>query len=621
MSEPNIRILDTIASPDDLRRLDFSQLNILCGELRDEIITACAHSGGHLASNLGVVELTVALHRLFDFSSDRLVFDVGHQCYAHKMLTGRRGEFDSLRKFGGLSGFPKPSESVYDAFPVGHASTSVSAALGLARARTLLGQTHSVVALLGDGALTGGLAYEGLCDAGDSGEPLIVILNDNGMSITENVGGVARYLQRRRMHPSYLEFKRRYRKASTKRLLRGLYKLTHRVKSAVKRLLLGITMFEDMGFEYIGPVDGHDLAAITRALEWVKSLNKPVLLHISTHKGLGYTPAESAPELYHGVSPFDVSDGVCDSGGDTFSGVFGDTLTELAEREPRVVAITAAMTSGTGLSGFAERFRERFFDVGIAESHAVTLSAALSVGGAIPVFAVYSTFFQRGYDQLLHDVALSGAHCVFAVDRAGLVPGDGETHQGVYDVGFLASVPNMTVFAPASFAELRDMLHAAILDCAGAVAVRYPKGSEGTYRDGGAEPSKIIRTGRDFTVVTYGAMTNVALDAAKLLETQGIDIEIVKLGRVSPIDFTDIRASVTKKTGKLLVLEDSAAAGSVGERILAEFGREGVSPASPAILLNTGSRVLPCGTVAELRTLCGLDAESVAARISGALRG
>jgi 1-deoxy-D-xylulose-5-phosphate synthase len=573
-----------------------------------------------LASNLGVVELTVALHTVFDLDVDRLVFDVGHQSYVHKILTGRRDGFPTLRKLGGLSGFPRPDESPYDAFISGHASNAVSAALGLARARTINGEHHRVIALLGDGALTGGLAYEGLSDAGASGEPLVIVLNDNGMSITKNVGGVARYLSRQRIKPSYLAFKRWYRRF-TERIPGGkaVYRFTHVIKTRIKHAILRCSMFEEMGFEYIGPVDGHDVKTLRRALEWARDIDSPTLLHVITRKGRGYTPAEEAPERYHGVGVFNPAAGEHESMARTFSSVFGVTMCQLAEKVPNLCAITAAMTSGTGLTPFASLFPDRFFDVGIAEGHAVTLAAGLAAGGALPVFAVYSTFLQRGYDMLLHDIALMnrqnpefsgvGSHSVFAIDRAGLVPGDGETHQGVYDVPFLATVPGMTVYAPSSYAELRDMLARAVLEDSGPVAVRYPKGEEGRYRDGGADASLVLRSGDDLTIVTYGVLVNSALDAAEILERSSVSATVIKLGRIQPIEYGDIERSV-RKTRRLLVLEDCVEAGSVGERVIARLNKLGAAPIRVK-LINAEGQALPCGTVEELRRICGLDVENI----------
>ena len=431
-------ILDRIHSPEDLRALDGSELPLLCDELRGFLVTQVSRTGGHLASNLGVVELTVAIHRVFDTARDRLVFDVGHQCYVHKILTGRADRFPTLRQLGGISGFPKPCESAHDAFIAGHASNSVSVALGMARARTMLHEDYSVLALIGDGALTGGLAYEGLNNAGASGEPLIVILNDNGMSIDRNVGAMSEHLSRLRTKPEYFAFKKAYHNAlSGTAAGRALYRFNHSLKTGLKKAMLpNATMFEDMGFAYLGPVDGHDLAQLTTTLEWAREMKRPVLVHVRTQKGHGYAPAEREPWKFHGVGPFDAATGAVPPAKESFSSVFGAALTELAEEDLRVCAITAAMEDGTGLTPFAGRFPDRFFDVGIAEGHAAAMAAGLAKQGALPVFAVYSSFLQRAYDQLLHDVALSGLHVVFAVDRAGLVGADGATHHGVMDTVF-----------------------------------------------------------------------------------------------------------------------------------------------------------------------------------------
>ena len=601
-------ILEKINSPHDLSGLTAEECNTLCAEIREFLIQNVAETGGHLASNLGTVELTLALHLTFDLARDKLVFDVGHQCYTHKILTGRRDAFPTLRKLGGLSGFPKPAESEYDAFIAGHASNSISAALGLARARSQRGEEHSVLALIGDGALTGGMAYEALCDAGGSTEPVIAVLNDNGMSITENVGGMARYLSRQRIKPSYLRFKKRYRRALE--VIpggRALYKFTHNLKAAIKRVLLHCSMFEEMGFEYLGPVDGHDIAALRRALEWARNLNAPVLLHVVTQKGRGYELAERSPDAYHGVSHFDPRVGVCDDAAESFSSVFGQKLTELARDNPRIVAVTAAMMSGTGLESFAQAFPTRVYDVGIAEEHAAAMTAGLAAGGMLPVLALYSTFLQRSYDQLLHDIALMGNHCVLAIDRAGIVTGDGETHQGIFDVAFLSTVPNVKIYAPASFAELRDVLTQAICDDDGVVAIRYQKGAEGAYTDGGAAAVKRLRDGGDVTLVTYGAMTSAVLAIAERLAAHGVQADVIKLGVIAPIDMDEIRKSVAA-TGKIVIIEDSAQAGAVGERIAAAV-------TATSLLLNTGAGFLPGGSVAELRELCGLDEAALERRI------
>jgi len=607
-------ILDGVDSPADVKALQRASVDKLCEELREFLIKSVSETGGHLAANLGVVELTVAIHKVFDTSTDRLVFDVGHQSYVHKLLTGRKSQFETLRKMGGLSGFPKPSESIHDAYIAGHASTSISAALGISRARTLSRGDYSVIALIGDGALTGGLAYEGLADAGVSGEPMVIILNDNGMSITKNVGGVARFLSRQRMRPLYTTFKKRFKKIMN--ILPGggmIYRFTHKVKTAIKEALLSYNMFEDMGLLYSGPIDGHDVPRVVAALQWAKRQTKPAVVHVLTQKGKGYEHSELAPAEYHGVQPFDHRVGVVNGNGKTFSSVFGAAIAHIAGQDIRVCAITAAMTSGTGLEEFSTKYPKRFFDVGIAEGHAAVMAAGMATRGAIPIFAVYSSFFQRSYDMLIHDIAICKQHAVFAVDRAGLVPGDGETHQGVFDVAFLRSVPGMTVLCPSSFAELSDMLQYAIDKVNGPVAVRFPRGSEGAYTEGGAEMIKQIREGSDFTLVTYGISINTAIEAARKLSLEGISVEIIKLGCIKPIDIDPIISSITK-TERLLVLEECAGNGSVGEAIAASLARAGRCP-DTVVLLNTGEIFAPCGEIEDLRKLCGIDTESVCSKI------
>ena len=601
--------------PEQLNTLTDLQAKLLCDQLREQIIRSVSKTGGHLASSLGVVEATVAVHRVFDLETDRLVFDVGHQCYAHKILTQRGGQMDTLRKLGGLSGFPKPREHRADAFIAGHASNAVSVALGMARARTLNGEDYCVLAMLGDGAMTGGLAYEGLSDAGQSGEQLVVILNDNGMSITKNVGGVARHLAQQRLKPQYLQFKKLYRKATGATAVgRGLYRFTHKAKQAVKNAVLHCSMFEDMGFTYLGPVDGHDVNYLTRLLRYAKELNGPVLLHIKTVKGKGYPPAEKEPDRFHGVGPFNIEDGApLKEGGETFSSVFGDTLCQLAREREDVAAITAAMPDGTGLVGFAREYPERFFDVGIAEGHAVSMAAGMAKQRMVPVAAIYSTFLQRAYDMLIHDVAIQELHVVFGVDRAGLSGEDGETHHGVFDVAYLSSVPGMKIYCPASFEELRAMLRYAVEKVRGPVAVRYPRGGEGIFQSlCGIEGADVLRPGDHVTIAAYGTMINEALEAARLLEERGKSAQVVKLNSIAPLD-VDAVAACAQKTGRLIVAEECVDAGCVGRRIAAELALRGVSGVHLA-LVNLGDRFVRQGTVAELRALCGIDGASIARR-------
>lgn len=600
-------ILERINSSNDIKKLPEEELQPLCQELRDYMISSISRTGGHLASNLGAVELTVALHRVYDTSRDRVVFDVGHQSYVHKIITGRRDSFCTLRQHGGLSGFPKPYESEDDAFIAGHASNSVSVALGMARARTLSHADYDVAAIIGDGALSGGLAYEGLANAAASGEPLVVILNDNNMSINENVGGTAHLLESLRVRPGYISFKRWYRDVFTK--LPGLYKFNHAIKEWLKKRLLPGNVFSGMGMYYLGPVDGHDIGKLETVIRWARELRKPVLVHVITRKGKGYKYAEEHPEKFHGVGRFDIETGELHDSGDCFSAKMGESLSRLADGDGRIIGITAAMSSGTGMDVFSAAHPDRFFDVGIAEGHAVSMAGGMAKQGMVPVFAVYSSFLQRGYDMLIHDVALQNLHVVFCVDRAGLVGSDGETHHGVFDVSYLSSVPDMTVLCPASYAELETMLRAAIYDINGSVAIRYPRGGEGKYTACNTAPETLLREGRDVTLVCYGIMTNEVLDAAERLAAGGISAEVIKLSMIKPPDFDLVMRSL-RKTGKLLISEDVCEAGCVGSRILEEAAISEIDIRA-AKLLNLGEGIVPHGTVAELLHDFGLDADGI----------
>lgn len=600
-------ILERINSSNDIKKLPEEELEPLCQELRDYMISSISRTGGHLASNLGAVELTVALHRVYDTSRDRVVFDVGHQSYVHKIITGRRDSFCTLRQHGGLSGFPKPYESEDDAFIAGHASNSVSVALGMARARTLSHADYDVAAIIGDGALSGGLAYEGLANAAAIGEPLVVILNDNNMSINENVGGTAHLLESLRVRPGYISFKRWYRDVFTK--LPGLYKFNHAIKEWLKKRLLPGNVFSGMGMYYLGPVDGHDIGKLETVIRWARELRKPVLVHVVTKKGKGYKYAEEHPEKFHGVGRFDIETGELHDSGDCFSAKMGESLSRLADGDGRIIGITAAMSSGTGMDVFSAAHPDRFFDVGIAEGHAVSMAGGMAKQGMVPVFAVYSSFLQRGYDMLIHDVALQNLHVVFCVDRAGLVGSDGETHHGVFDVSYLSSVPDMTVLCPASYAELETMLRAAIYDINGSVAIRYPRGGEGKYTACNTAPETLLREGRDVTLVCYGIMTNEVLDAAERLAAEGISAEVIKLSMIKPPDFDLVMRSL-RKTGKLLISEDVCEAGCVGSRILEEAAINEIHVRA-AKLLNLGEGIVPHGTVAELLHDFGLDADGI----------
>ena len=600
-------ILERIHSSEDVKKLKPEELEPLCAEIRSLLIDTVSQTGGHLASNLGTVELTVALHRVYDSSRDRLVFDVGHQSYTHKILTGRRESFSTLRKLGGISGFPKPYETADDAFIAGHASNSISVALGMSRARTLMGEDYDVCAVIGDGALTGGLSFEGLSNTAQSREPLVVILNDNNMSIAENVGGTAKMLQSMRVKPAYLRFKRRYREIF--RHLPGLYSFNHHVKEWFKSHLIPSNVFSEMGFDYLGPVDGHDVHTLENVIRWARELRAPVVVHVLTKKGKGCPYAEENPERYHGVGPFDPQTGLIPPEGESFASRFGALLCRFAENDEKIAAITAAMSGGTGLECFAEKFPKRFFDIGIAEEHAVSMAGGMAKQGMLPVFAVYSTFLQRGFDMLIHDISLQHLHAVFAVDRAGLVGRDGETHQGSFDVAYLSAVPGMAVYSPASFAELESMLSLALYSCDGPVAIRYSRGGEGEYRASHPEAEYVLREGGDVTIVSYGVMINEAIKAGELLKGKGVSAEIIKLGRLCPNCFDAVRASV-EKTKRLVVAEEACSFGSIGSRILSALS--GGQECFAFRLLDLGDGIVQHGSVDELRRVCGLDAASIA---------
>ncbi len=563
------RLLNHIHSPSDLKSLSVRQLEFLCKEIRHKILHTVSATGGHLASNLGVVELSVALHRVFNVPMDQIVWDVGHQSYAHKILTGRMKEFDTIRTKEGLSGYPKRDESPYDAFNTGHSSTSISAALGIAQAKKLTQSPGHVLAVIGDGALTGGLAYEGLNNAGRFNRNFIVILNDNTMSISRNVGSMSRYLTMLRTTPTYLKAKGDLETVLDKIPLLGppTYKIIHRSKAVVKRLLYNSTIFEDMGFTYYGPCDGHNLGQLLDTLERVKTVDHPVLLHVVTRKGKGYSYAENNPGAFHGVSSFNIQTGKGASSSHSFSNVFGSALCNLAKKDPKICAITAAMQEGTGLTKFASLFSERFFDVGIAEQHAVTFAGGLAAGGMLPVCAIYSTFLQRAFDQVIHDAALQDIKMVLAIDRAGLVGEDGETHQGLFDVPFLNSVPHVTVYSPSYYDELTHYLAKSLYDNTKITAIRYPRGKE-LYR-----PADFQSDYQDFDVygeedtsillITYGRIFSHACKAKELLYEKGIPIRIIKLNRIKSIPSAAV--SLAAQYQQVFFFEEGMLQGGVGE--------------------------------------------------------
>lgn len=623
-----MEILQKINGHEDLLRLNDGERVQLCREIREFLIANVSQTGGHLAGNLGAVELTVAIETVFNTMVDRLVFDVGHQSYVHKLLTGRRADFPHLRQFGGLSGFPKPSESPSDAFIAGHASSSVSIALGMARARTLLGEDYHVIALMGDGAATGGMAFEGLNDAAVSHEPMIIILNDNEMSIGKSEGGLSRHLSRIRSSENYLHAKRRYREVM-KKLPGGerIYIASSKLKNRLKRFLLPATMFENMGLTYLGPVDGHNLPGLISLLRSARDMKEPVLVHVVTKKGCGYPFAEADPAKYHGIGKFDpVTGKKLGPKVRTFSDSFGDTMLELASRDPRVCAITAAMPGGTGLLGFMHRYPKRYFDVGIAEEHAVSMAGGLAKQGMIPVAAIYSTFLQRSFDQILQDVCMLHLHVVLAIDRAGLVGDDGPTHHGVFDVGFLRMAPGMLILAPVNFAEQRDMLCWAVESYDGPVAVRYPRGTEESYRESGwqgffgLEKRGVVRChrkGTDVTLLTYGSMLENVLEAAELLEKKGLSVCVLRLLTLSVFPVEQILREMAP--GRPLIVAEETAAGSGIREALASQLRE-VDAACRVTGLDLGKDYVPGGSMKELYHFCGLDGGAIAAFAEEVLR-
>jgi len=600
-------ILDGINDSQDLKKLNKEQLRKLPAEIREFLIENVSKTGGHLASNLGVVELTLALHLAFDLPTDKIVWDVGHQSYVHKILTGRRDKFQTLRKFGGISGFPKPAESEYDSFSTGHSSTSISVALGMA----LAGQ--KAVAVIGDGALTGGMAFEALNHAGHADVPMIVVLNDNGMSISQNVGGVARYLNKIRNNPRYRNINDDVKSAFSKIPLIGklLQAFIHNLKMLLKKLLTDKSMFKNFGLQYLGPIDGHNTKKLVRVLRRAARLNKPVLVHVLTTKGKGYKLAEENPDKFHGIGIFDAETGETCTTEPSFSEIFGDTLCSIAEANDKVAAITAAMPDGTGLAKFAKQFPKRFFDVGIAEQHMVTLAAGMAASGTIPVVAVYSTFLQRAYDQILHDVALSNQHVIFAIDRAGCVGKDGETHQGLYDLSYLLHIPNMTILAPSNKTELTQMLDFAINKMNSPVAIRYPRSAE--CRVPSAEESiqsgkgVLIRDGSDVLLISLGTMLQTALDTAEILQSHGISAAVINARFAKPLDI-ELIENAAKDCKIVATLEDHTEIGGFGSYVESELGRNVTKFAFP-------DKFIEQGEISELFEKYGLTTEQIAEKL------
>ncbi len=607
--------LDKVNSPDDVKKLSLEELNELAAEIRMFLIETVSKTGGHLASNLGVVELTLALHRVFNSPVDKIVWDVGHQSYVHKIITGRKDKFDTLRKLGGLSGFPKVNESEHDAFNTGHSSTSISAAFGIARARDLKKENSSVIAVIGDGALTGGMAFEALNNAGRTPNNFIVVLNDNEMSISKNVGGVSKYLSQIRTEPFYFKVKEDIDLMLNKipAIGKSAAKALGKVKGSIKYMIMPGIFFEELGFKYLGPVDGHNITELEKLLTIAKGIKGPVLVHVCTQKGKGYTYAEENPHVFHGIAPFEIETGeVISHGGPGYSEIFGRELSKIANDDDRVVAISAAMPHGTGLELFSKKFPDRFFDVGIAEQHAVTFSAGLARNGIKPVVALYSSFLQRAYDQVLHDVALQNLHVVFAIDRAGIVGEDGETHQGIYDISFLSHIPNMAILAPCDYTDFTKMLKFALQEYSGPIAIRYPRG-RGADKLIDTPPVKygqslLVREGSDVTIAAIGNKLETALNVADMLEKMDIFCDVIYSRFIKPVD-TKLILNSAIKTRRVITIEDNAVTGGFGSLVLETMNQKGINIKTK--MFGYPDQFIPHGSKNELQNLYRLDEQSI----------
>lgn len=612
-------LLDKIEKPNDIKEMEKDELRPLAKEIRQFLVHKISHTGGHLASNLGVVELTMALHLCCNLPEDKIVWDVGHQSYTHKILTGRKDGFEHLRQFGGMSGFPKQSESDCDAFDTGHSSTSISVALGLVKARDLKKQDHKIFAVIGDGALSGGMAYEAMNNAARLKSNLVIVLNDNQMSISKNVGGMSSYLGKIRTNGNYTELKEEVENALSKLPHLG-DKLTSRIrgiKDLIKRIFIPGMLFEDMGLTYIGPIDGHNIHQMVTAFQSASKMKEAVIVHVCTHKGKGYRPAEKNPSYFHGVSPFNIKDGSSRHNGETaktYTDIFSDTILEAAKEREDIVAVSAAMPSGTGLTAMASKYPKRFFDVGIAEEHAVTFAAGMAAGGLKPVVAIYSTFLQRAYDQILHDVCIGKLPVVFAVDRAGLVGSDGETHQGIFDIAYLRSMPNMTVMAPKNAWELRQMMLFA-LEQNTPTAIRYSRGAawEG-LQDHQQEitmgKAEWICEGQEIALLAVGNMVETAMWVREHLKAEGQKVSVVNMRFVKPID-EEVLQKIKERHSKVVTLEEGVFNGGFGEAVSAWY--EG----TPMRVLNIAlpDQFIEHGSVTELKKKYGLDPESITQKI------
>ncbi|MTI70198.1 MAG: 1-deoxy-D-xylulose-5-phosphate synthase [Firmicutes bacterium] len=620
------QILSTINNLEDLKKLNSNEMNSLAKELRDFVIENVSTTGGHLASNLGVVELTLALHRSFNSPKDKIIWDVGHQSYIHKIITGRKDKFQSLRQIDGLSGFPKRDESKHDAFETGHSSTSISAGIGMALARDVKKENNHVVSIIGDGAMTAGMAFEALNHAGDLGTNLIVILNDNEMSISKNVGGMSQYLDRIRTAPTYSRMK-----GDVESLLNRIpaignkvYKTAERAKDSVKYFLVPGVFFEELGFKYLGPVDGHNINELLSVLNRAKKVKGPVIVHTVTKKGKGYKPAEDNPGKYHSSSPFDIETGkpLKKSNKTKYSNVLGESIVEYAKKDEKIVAITAAMPAGTGLSKFKEEFPNRFFDVGIAEQHGVTLAAGMASQGIKPVYAVYSTFLQRGYDQVLHDVCIQNLPVTLAIDRAGLVGNDGETHHGVFDFSYLSHLPNMTIMAPKDGEELNKMIEFAV-EYNGPVAVRYPRGycynyKEDKLNDIELGKGEILKEGKDIAILAIGKMVEKGVNVYKSFKEKGQNITLVNARFVKPLD-NDILDTLMKDHKIIVTLEDNSKLGGFGSMVNNYLINNNYN----GQVLNIGlpDNFVEHGDVEELFKRCGMDEASIIKEIKKKING
>lgn len=612
-------ILEKIKEANDVKQLSLSECEQLAQEIRDFLIRSLSENGGHLASNLGVVELTIALHRFLHFPEDKLVWDVGHQAYTHKILTGRKEQFATLRKTGGLSGFPKRKESDCDAFDTGHSSTSISAGLGLVQARDLKGENYQVVSVIGDGALTGGMAYEALNNAAELKKNFIIILNDNEMSITRNVGGMSSYLDHIRMAAPYTELKMGVTNALKKipKVGDGMVDALHKTKSSIKQLVIPGMLFENMGLTYLGPVDGHDMRQLGKVLQEAKRKQGPVLIHVLTEKGRGYEPAMRHPARFHGAAPYEVETGLPKSNGNpSYTDIFSTVMRKFGDREPDVVAVSAAMVPGTGLKRFGNMFPERLFDVGIAEEHAVTFAAGLALGGLRPVVAIYSSFLQRAVDQILHDVCMQNLPVVFAVDRAGLVGSDGETHHGCFDLSYLSMMPNMTVMAPKNKWELSDMLKFAIRQKS-PVAIRYPRGEAYTGLEDYRAPiemgkAEILEKGKEIAILAVGNMVRTAVQVTENLRNCGYEPTLVNMRFVKPLDM-DLLEILREDHSLIVTMEENVKSGGFGEQVMTYYGSRLHSPAVRIVAIE--DQFVPHGSVEDLMHQQQMDSASVTERI------